>query len=378
MKLRIGRNDPCWCKAIYPDGKRKKYKDCHLERDKQPRVRMDEILGGLKSSFGKRYCLHASAGTDCSGDIIKAHTIQRNGGLSRIAQNGKVYTFDPGTATLVKTGHLSARLIGVGLASTFTGFCGRHDDTAFEPVEKHPFIGTEEQIFLLAYRAICRELFYKRGHLEDVQHLRNMDRGGAMMKQISLQAMTNQLEEGVKAGLGELDHHKAIFDDALLRRDFSGVRYYLIETDKAPDIVTSGGFQPEYGFQGQILQNLAETSYILDHITLNILPTDTGGIVLLSWMGDLKACELLAKSLDSVSDDALPDAVLRLAVEHLENTYMAPVWWDQLPSKIKEDLTKRAHSGIWPVGDTRGSHSLVDDGVRIASWSALSRHTNAI
>ena len=47
-------------------------------------------------------------------------------------------------------------------ASTFPGFCDRHDRATFAPIETVPFIGSAEQSFLLAYRAECHELYQKQ------------------------------------------------------------------------------------------------------------------------------------------------------------------------------------------------------------------------
>lgn len=68
-------------------------------------------------------------------------------------------------------------LVGLKQASTFTGFCGRHDDVTFAPLEKRPFEGTDEQIFLLAYRVLCLELFLKRADMESTPAKREFDRG---------------------------------------------------------------------------------------------------------------------------------------------------------------------------------------------------------
>lgn len=56
----------------------------------------------------------------------------------------------------------SYRLIGVRQASTFTGFCCHHDTELFRPLETRPFITSKEQLFLLAYRAISKEVYAKR------------------------------------------------------------------------------------------------------------------------------------------------------------------------------------------------------------------------
>ena len=89
----------------------------------------------------------SSCNTDSNGKIIvsEAHSIQKNGVLSKIAENGHVmgYSFDD----LGFDGKLRSK----HHASIFFGFCNKHD-SIFKPIEIQPYIGSEEQHFLFAYR----------------------------------------------------------------------------------------------------------------------------------------------------------------------------------------------------------------------------------
>ena len=88
LAQQVGRNDPCWC------GSGLKYKKCHLRRAKETPINIQELLDAFNDAFfGSEYCLHPNASLQvCDGGIIKAHTIQRNGGLNRIAKDYHVYT----------------------------------------------------------------------------------------------------------------------------------------------------------------------------------------------------------------------------------------------------------------------------------------------
>jgi hypothetical protein len=98
-------------------------------------------------------CVHPHAGEDCSGRIIKAHSVQRSGGLSRIALRGEVYYFRDTMGYVMNPGtQLEPQLVGCKEASVFPGFCGRHDASVFKPIDDEVFAGRPEQIFLLAYR----------------------------------------------------------------------------------------------------------------------------------------------------------------------------------------------------------------------------------
>lgn len=367
--MNIGRNDLCWC------GSGQKYKHCHWNRDRQNPPTLQEQSKTIRASYKKKYCLHPDAGPSC-GNIIDAHTIQRNGGLNKIAKDGHVYTFFPEHVTLLKFGNFSARLIGIGQASTFTGFCGYHDNKTFAPIEKVHFLSNAKTSFLLGYRAICRELFGKRAQFELSTYFRNLDKGKNTNEQIEWQDFMDYWEIGVVAGMKWLEHYKSVYDTALLRNDYSKVKYYVVKLKDTPDFMCSGAFLPEYDFLGDKLQNLLIPDRLHDPITFSIIATEKGGAVVFNWIGDNKVCTKLIKSLDSLSDEQIPYAIVRLTFEYFENVFASPVWWDSLDHTVRDNLLKRQRGGGATRATLPNSDYLKDDNVRAISWLVTSRETN--
>ena len=102
---------------------------------------------------------------DCNAKIGNAHTVPQ-ASLGRIAEEGHVLSFVQSAVAMMEHGSAAPpQRRGIRRASTFTGFCTKHDNAVFVPLEKAPFEGTKEQCFLLAYRALARELYLKRGVL---------------------------------------------------------------------------------------------------------------------------------------------------------------------------------------------------------------------
>jgi hypothetical protein len=97
---------------------------------------------------------------------------------------------------LLKREPFTARLQETRAASTFTGFCNRHDTELFRPLESRGFTATTEQCLLLAYRAVCRELYAKQGTLALEETLREADRG----KPVEAQREVQEQISGVIAG----------------------------------------------------------------------------------------------------------------------------------------------------------------------------------
>ena len=134
------RNAPCWC------GSGKKWKKCHRDRESQRPVTPGEQFSRLHLEFQKGYCSHPQASpANCGQRIIRAHTVQRRGGIAAIAENGHVISAKTGAQDLIRNhGAFVPRRVGVHSASTFMGFCGTHDNSMFQPVETHSVLLTPE------------------------------------------------------------------------------------------------------------------------------------------------------------------------------------------------------------------------------------------
>lgn len=100
-------------------------------------------------------CLEPALG--CTHDAIRAHSVQRVGALELIAVDGHVYKI----GNTMSEGGAGVRFekTGIRQASTFYGFCNRHDTKIFEAIDTRPLSAHDnEQLFLLAYRAVTKEL----------------------------------------------------------------------------------------------------------------------------------------------------------------------------------------------------------------------------
>lgn len=365
-------NDPCWC------GSGMKYKKCHRNRSQMTSLPPWKVSSQLEKARSKKYCLHPSASPSlCQGNIVRAHTVQKRGMLSRIASSGHVYFPSPSFLDIVKNkGVVEFKLIGIGDASTFTGFCSLHDNQVFAPIEKQPFASTPEQCFLLAYRAICKELFAKRSSKENVRILRMLDIGKPVPYQVATQRMIDFHEVGLDSGLSDLEWHKEKYDGTLLRHSFRDIRFLVISLDKTPDILCSSLLYPEVDFQGNILQDLANTGRRLHLLTYSLIATDTGGALVFAWSPDSDdSCQRLLASLLAMPDKDVPHAIVRFLFEFCENMFVSPVWWEGLGHESRNSLQKRLTNGASPFSP-RSHKCLLDDGLRVVSWQVQSKLTN--
>jgi hypothetical protein len=339
-------------------------------------VPIQEVLDRSRDALSSKYCLHPDK-VSCSGKIVQAHSIQRSGGLTKIARDGQVYSFLGNNVMDIERekGLLAPKLVGVGKASTFTGFCGFHDNAVFSPIEKHPFTSTPEHALLLAYRHICKELFTKKAAREMVPLLRILDRGRSFDFQREHQESVSTFDLSRAQGLKDTEEIKGRYDKALSAKNFSEVRYYVVRFNEVPDLLCSSGHFPVYDFYGAKLQDLLDFGKTPDHVGFSLIVTDNGGAAVFSWLGNNPSSEQLVKSLHEKGDADLVQALVRYVFEFFENTYFSPIWWDALDEEVKSAIRHRFSQAVNPY-EKRRPDCLKDDGIRAAHWTIVARETN--
>ena len=378
MPPKLGRNDKCWC------GSGRKFKRCHLGREAQSRPGIQETIERFRKIFEKGRCLHPKASASvCSRKIISAHTIQRNGHLSAIARDSHVYNF-------LRHGNLFEQSrweldsppnkVGIREASTFRGFCGKHDNELFEPIEKEPFRGTEEQVALLAYRAICYELLMKEFNLNLDNLLRDFDKGQPVLFQRIHQEAFNLRDSGVRKAIDELLSLKSYYDKVILKKESAGLGYYVVTFDKIPEVMCSGITQVTHDFQGNKVAELGHLDVPANWLTFSLVATDCGGAAVFSWPESHEKSSKVLMALNNLSDAEQPHAIIRFVFEFFENTYFSPDWWDSLEEQVQIQLKERqVRDIIGPWGEQerpRPDNCLVDDGVRCVNWPNIRRLTS--
>lgn len=332
------RNLRCWC------GSGKKYKNCHLRREDERRVTVGEMRQVLQRTRIKT-CL--SPFKDGCTQPIRAHSVQR-ARLKDIATDGHVLQLELDMAHSGGHAAFRARRIGINEASCFEGFCGKHDDKIFAPIEKSiPSLSDPANIFLCAYRAICHELHAKLS----VERLRtpfsHLDRGLGARAQREVQQLVSEHFAGVERGVADLRNTKSSFDEMLVEADYSRLSYALALFDGPIPIVATSATSTEYDFAGNLLQEPYAERQFLDVVTFSSFNVAGYGAMLFAWDVSHETCQQLTDSLrKSVKEPRVGAALTRFAFEHCENSYFSPAWWASLPEATKQWATRHARSTI--------------------------------
>lgn len=355
---KFGRNQPCWC------GSGIKYKKCHLNRGKQIPITRQEAENSVKTLKSKKICLvPAPLKKDCTNKIIRAHTISKSASLKAISVKGHVMGLNPNLSGLMSSGGaFELTQIGINKASTVTGFCSKHDNELFSPIEDNKFSASKQQLFLLAYRPLVRELYAKESQQQIAELFKQSDKGKGIINQIEIQNTAGSFAQGVSLGIRDLSYIKSKLDNMLIKNSFDELEHHIFELSEAPCIVSSASIAPEVDFEGNVIQSLGFNIAMPSYMIFNLVSFDGKGFFILSWLKEHSILvELFTNSLIKNNLDRLGDLIVGFLYSFCENVFASPEWWEKLDKPSKDKIIERTHHGISLFGN-RPNNCLVDDG----------------
>jgi len=339
----VGINELCWC------GSGEKFEKCHLNRENEEALSRSDLERHGKSINSVGVCSVSDANkAECSGKIVHAHTISKSGSLKKIAVDGHVMGTKPSLSELFENdGRIGLSKVGINKASTFTGFCTNHDKKLFAPLEDHPITLSDEQLFLLAYRSLSRELYGKQANEKNTEFIKLFDRGQPVETQALIQHFASILGTGVDLALTDLKYIKGKMDSMLQAADFSGINHLIIKLSANPKILVSASTQPEFSFDGERLQSLADLKKKLSHIVFNCIAYENSGCFVFSWIDDHDhICRKFVDSLVKLENQDIGNALVRFCYSYAENTWASPMWWESLSEEKKSDISDRLQHGL--------------------------------
>lgn len=370
MGKKLGRNHLCWC------GSGKRYKRCHLNRHEEEPTPKWEAEKCFRDAYSDKYCsCPDSMKHECSGGIIKAHTVSKSSSLKQIARNGHVYGFILTLYNISKNnGVVPLELMGIKKASTFTGFCSLHDKKLFSKIEDIEFTATSEQIFLIGYRSLSREHFTKMAQNEFQEIYKKVDKGRPENEQHEIQTWAYYHSMGVSVGVRDMNIHKKKFDKVLNSGDYKNVRGFVIEFSDILPVLCSGARYPEIDFLGNKLQDLSDRNKTPDIICFSLFASEGHSYAVFTWLEySDRSCEMFIETLNRLSDKNIFSALVRFIFQSFENIFIEPVWWEHQSDTIRQKLIRRSASAANPT-TIEEDNCLVDDGINYGNYSVTSKY----
>lgn len=325
-------------------------------------IDLAEIFALRKRIRGMGGCLYYQI-SECD-EMIEAHSIQRSGVLSLIAEDGEVFVPSSNYSDLKRNnGRITFRRRATRGVSTFRGFCKRHDNAIFRPIDDEVLVPTSEQALLYAYRTLGREIAAKRDALKNYEaQLENSRLTSATRKLISGMAI------GTKHGLKNLMRQKEMLDTTHRDRKFDDMRYVAFCANKKPSIVFSGALFPETGFYREKIQDLMASD--LDPLFFSFAPMEESWAFLFTWhkSSDLSSERFLGSlAYSHRASERFEDLLFGMILSGCENLAISPRWMAaRTPDEIKKlETAMSSGASAFTISDMRN----VIEGVKgISDW----------
>jgi SEC-C motif len=342
----MARNEKCWCQSG------RKWKDCHrLRSDLSPLPLSAFNARFYREAKETKLCLHPEAPHSCSETYCAAHTIQKRSGLSVLAEDHHVLSAR--NPSPHRHNDLLER-VGINVASTFYGFCSKHDNNTFKPAES-AVQPNEDVAFLLSYRALCFEIYMKKIALKTLYFCRNnMDAGNNFEEQVRVQQHLAGAIFSVSLGHDEHLRFKTDWDTALVNGDRSNFSWSFVKFDGILPITTSGVFIPEFDFGGNRLQALNAPMGALALLGFNIIPIGGQTCAVFGWLDKKPQNTRFVESLLAIPESHLASAMVQFGFDTSENLFIKPSWWEKLDAQIKTYLERNLRDSTpgekWATG----------------------------
>jgi DNA-binding HxlR family transcriptional regulator len=334
--------------------------------NKNLRKSIGKLRSYLKRKSKYKNCFY----NDCEETPISSHSIQNNKILSELAEDGYVLKID------IEHTYQKSKFIltekGRNVASTFKGFCGRHDKEIFASIEDYNYnIGNKKQEFLFAYRALAKEYHIKKTVYNMADHL-------IRLSNEEYREVCNycDIEEWDK---NRLDNH---FKDALIGtgdnldklKDYKKMmninldkeRYYKIESDviKLPikySIAASSMFFMEYDNRGNLINNFNRFTN-MKPIFFTIFPQGNFTYIIFSYFKtDKNYYDFINPQIISQETNFQKIIVSNILAIYVENFFVSPLLWEYLEEEVKERFLYIFSNNI----DLRAERLLLDRNINL-------------
>lgn len=357
--MKIKRNEECPC------GSGLKYKKCHYIKDQTP-LPLAEIDAISRKLMNYKDCLHPFDNSKCGSKIINAHSIQKSGPLKCVVNNGHVCAFRFDEDNTLKLDE-----IGWKKASTFRGFCEKHDTELFLPIEQEQFVGSGLQCFLASYRSFSHEYITLRndllladGGLIGINKYRGEDNLPIEKQLIKNHKLSTM--HAVKNISYIMKKHVVCYREKSFN-DFNHAIFYFYGD---PDVVVSSVITPLHKMNGEEIQNLTlnfnfddyfdfilgrntkssivpQENKVFEYISINTLITEDGHAIVLSWLKDFEKCTKYVESIISLDHNIIPSRMISIIFSNASNAYFSKDWFyslDQEKQNYIKSLSYRLYS----------------------------------
>lgn len=296
------------------------------------------LIEQFRKRFSAKVCM--APHPDHEGPVISAHTLSVEAMLRKIAVDSHVYVAAQAKRLARDTFPIEVQRKGLRDVTVFNGFCQKHDRDLFACLELEPFRFQRQQSFMLAYRAISRECYLKRKQYESLPSPDDYAAIHGIEEQLQFSDAALVFQAASLAGAEDAEKLKATFDKHLLNHAWDRVITRAILFPTTPTVLAASAFQPFIDMDGKQLQNFEDLEAEMSQICMSVIPTETGGAAVFSWLDSSNAAP--QRFFDSVANATnLTSSVLHSIFDNTENFAINPSWYEAMTAAEKEYVFSR-------------------------------------
>ncbi|NTU52680.1 MAG: hypothetical protein HGA97_03060, partial [Chlorobiaceae bacterium] len=296
-------------------------------------------------------------GNSCP-DAIDSHSVPL-AALGSIANNGQVYTFKSPThdelAEIYSSCKYYPKPLGIKKASTYHGFCPKHDDSIFSEIEKSEIKPSKKQVFLFHFRAYSRQLYLNLNSEKALKEIYNAKRPDNHKPKDALETIGSHFQP-----------QRDAFSD--LTENFESMKYMIdsdtvpilnhlfIRINCVPDIMCSTLFVPIYDIEGKFLLPLSKGNELdfCQAMSITISKDSVGGFLLLVWEGKDTLTSAFMRTFIKSGYDF--NRLISVIFGNTENFFFNSHWWQSLDDERREILMYFASVTFLSQVDTARDH----------------------
>lgn len=337
------KNRQCFC------GSGKKFKSCCMSKinSKKKLVaddflnnpnRINHILFEKLKATDYMICFYPEK-EKCKKPIKNAHTLQNNGILSLISENGHVRIHD--LLNKVRQG-TSTKEVSKNDATTFYGFCEYHDSVVFKEIELLPYTASIKQNFLHAYRTCAQEYHKKNRMLKVIQN--------CFKEKPSIINIPSFIEsyENMELSFKDVGKYMNIFNESFKDNNFDILESYVYKFDERYDFAVTTMFNPTFGINGELLNDIySKDEERLKSIFISVLPTQTNSFLIISYLKeDCEHFKEYLKQIKELTDEELKIFLNNLLPTYSENIVLSPRLWNKWTPFSRKEYEKTINGEI--------------------------------
>lgn len=314
---------------------------------------VEKYLGLFKRFYRQnalRKCFEESS--NCSGAVIRSHSIQNSFVLDQLAIKGHVEMLE-----YENDGNISFKKVSRNAASVFTGYCSHHDNSLFSEID---FNGgsnitrlTERQTVLFFYRSLTKEYWAKLNAVSALTHLREAIQKRDRDKLIDIFPFLSPIDDidwtflnqnlfdsaliGQEMGCSDVESLHGSLRTQLQRGKFHQTKSFHLISDLKCSFAVSSLITPVVDFQGNSLNDfMAKKVHFLG---VNLFPFGDKTHILLSWHRN-SPLGCVSDQIRSIQDNQLRKCLSKFLLAHCENIVFSGDYSSRIGPEMLSNIKK--------------------------------------